>query len=96
MATTPEQTFTTFNLFSMTTPEKKEKYRPVGTLKFLNHFLDLMTTKKLVALFSDYEEAKQDIILELCANSDVEISEVENLVANFEEFTDMQEWWDDL
>lgn len=64
--------------------------------EFIELFLDMLTTKKLVALFDDLKETEQLLMLELfpCVNENAD--RAEEIWKEFRDNNDVQLWWDSL
>ena len=80
--------------------KEREKMSPEGALQLLRLYLDIMTTRKLVSLFEDYEKAKQDLILELAPgikdDDDDPIGLLTWAIEQFESIMHLKEWYDEL
>ena len=76
---------------------KEGKFNPEGTLSFLNLFLASLKTKKLVALFDKYEDAKTDVIMEFInSNHDLEPEIFHDIVKEFEGMMYLERWFNEL
>jgi hypothetical protein len=77
--------------------ETENEINPQGYVKLLTKYLDMLRTRKLVALFNDYETAKDDILLELTNNQTKEyIDVVKYIINNFSKVTYVKDWFNEL
>lgn len=74
-----------------------EKPRHESFIKVCEIYADYMFTRKTVALFTDYNEAKNDVLFEMCSmvkdSNKVECNMIKNIVELFIENTDHEEYW---
>lgn len=75
----------------------KEKFRFDGLVTFLNIYRNELKSKKLVALFDNYEDAKNQIVYGICeGNENFTIEDLNRLIQEVEQITDIQEYFNEL
>lgn len=76
---------------------EKEKYRFDGTLEFLKMFESMLSSRKKVALFDNYTNAKNDIIFEIIShNKDIKSEVFFNIIFHLEQICDIEEYFNKL
>lgn len=76
---------------------QEAKFRFEGLLFFLDRYKQELISKKCVALFSDYEKAKEQIIYSMCDNqSNFEPSDLFELINGIEQIADINEFFNEL
>ena len=73
-----------------------EKFNPAALIKLYKIFLDYMLTRKTVAQFTDFDNAKSDVIMELKNMVTDDPGAVERAINIFEKETKLREWWDEI
>ena len=75
----------------------KGQINPHGFIKLLDLYTENLLTRNTVAQFTDYELAKQDVIMELGRNMDQESMEaMRYAISVYEETTYVKEWFNEL
>ena len=76
---------------------EKQNYKVEGVIQFITVFVDRLYSRKKIALFSDYERAKNDIIMEICGgNTDANPSDFEDIIEKFENIASLKDYFDEL
>lgn len=74
----------------------KGRIQPTGYVKLLHTYLDMLVTRKKIALFTDFNEANKDVLLEL-KNAYPEQSEAIDLcINNFNELCNLKEFFSEV
>lgn len=74
-------------------------YNPTGVSQFLTFYLNELRTKKTVALFSSYQKAKEDLLMELVSKGTVgeaTIDDMINLTTKLESIMDIEGYFDSI
>lgn len=72
-------------------------YKPTGYVQVCELYLERLKTKKLIALFSNFLEAKNDIIFEFSLEFDNDNFEaIKEVINHFELIADTEEYFNEL
>jgi hypothetical protein len=73
-----------------------EKLQVRGFVKFAEYYLEQLLSRKLVALFTDYDHAKKDILMEAANRWPDQTEGINRSVEILEREADLQDYWDQL
>lgn len=76
-----------------------KEINPNGFIKLCELFMQELITRKKIALFDDYNVAKNDVLMELKNKSrddDEYCNAIDHIIAVFEKTTYVEEWFNEM